>query len=112
MTFVPFVPPAPPSPRAQELGRRLRETIDLFMRDNPGTTGLEIRQAVQIAMQGVTRAGSRAALLLAVGLAVLFLVGFLGFGERIQPGGQMMLLTSMIIIGVLLIGLIFIAKNR
>jgi hypothetical protein len=112
MIFVPFVPPPPPSPRAQELGRRLRETVDEFKRDNPGLKGAEIRQAMHLGMQGQTEAGTRVAVGLALGLGLLVLFGFLFMGHQMPLGGQTVILTSLIVLGVLLVGIVFVLKNR
>jgi hypothetical protein len=76
MPFVPVTPPAPPSPRAQELGRRLKEAIDNFRREHPDITGAEIRQAMGLATSGV--AGGRQAVLVGVLLGFLALA-FLAF---------------------------------
>jgi hypothetical protein len=109
--IIPVVP-QPPSPRAQELGRRLRETIDTFRRDNPGITGPEIQQAMQLATQGLTQVGARLLVALAVGLVALGLVAFLFLGRQAPLGGQTMILTSIVILGILLIALVFVMKNR
>jgi hypothetical protein len=55
--FVPIIP-ATPSPRAEALGQRLAETIEQFRQQNPDLSGLEVRQATQIA---VSRAGGACA---------------------------------------------------
>jgi hypothetical protein len=51
MSFVPIIviPPPPPSPRAQELARRISELIEQFRREHPGASGMEVRQALQLA---------------------------------------------------------------
>jgi len=112
MIFVPFVPPQPPSPRAQELGRRLRETVGDFNRDNPGLKGAEIRQAMHIAMQGTAEAGTRVAVALAIGLALLVLLGFLIMGHKMPLSGQPVIIAALIVLGILLVGLVFVLKNR
>ena len=112
MIFVPFVPSPPPSPRAQELGRRVRETVDDFKRDNPGLKEEEIRQAMHLAMQGTGEAGKRVAVALAVGLALLVLLGFLVLGHQLPVIGQPIILVSLIVLGLLLAGIVFVLKNR
>ena len=86
--FVPVVP-ATPSPRAEALGQRLAETIEQFRQQNPDLTGLDVRQATQIA---VTRSGGASALpraLLAVvaGVAVAAGLAVALATDRLHAGG-------------------------
>ncbi|KPJ61566.1 MAG: hypothetical protein AMJ46_00165 [Latescibacteria bacterium DG_63] len=112
MPFVPVTPPPPPSPRAQELGRRLREVIDNFRREHPDMTGTEISQAMGLAMRG---AGSRRqALLIGVVLALLAL-GFLAFFLfRRQSGeeGQTVILPIIVVLAMVFAGAAAFLKNR
>ena len=89
MSFVPFVPyvppPQPPSPQAQELGRRLSETIEGFRREHPDTSAAEIRQAVQLALAG---RGGRNRAAVRVLLGVLAALGILGFLLMQRSSGQ------------------------
>ena len=52
MAFIPVMAPqpAPPSPRAQDLARRLKEEVDKFERQYPGTSREELRAAAAIAI--------------------------------------------------------------
>ena len=106
MTFVPFVPyvppQQPPSPQAQELGRRLSETIEGFRREHPDTGAAEIRQAVQIALGG--RGGTnRVAVRFVLGaLAALGILGFLLLRRASGPEGAVP--VTAIVVFVLLVG--------
>jgi hypothetical protein len=84
MAFVPFVQPPPPSPRAYELGRRLKETIDGFRQQNPNVTSADIRQAMQLAQRGTGAESQKTALAIAVALLVLGLLAAFYFLRR--PG--------------------------
>jgi hypothetical protein len=116
MNFVPFVPyvppPQPPSPQAQELGRRLAETIEGFRLEHPDTSAAEIRQAIGLALAG--RGGpSPAAVRVLFGLVVaLVALGFLLF--RRLPGGEAWPPVAAIIAFVLILGVGFAVffKNR
>jgi hypothetical protein len=55
--FVPVIP-STPSPRAEALGQRLAETIEQYRQQNPDLSGLEVRQATQLA---VSRSGGTSA---------------------------------------------------
>lgn len=85
MSYVPFVPPSPPSPRVYELGRRLKEVIDSFRREDPDVTSAEIRQAFGMAMGGVSTKARSTLIALALGLLAL---GFLGFLLFRASGGR------------------------
>ena len=52
MVFIPVVAhrPAPPSARAQDLARRLKEEVDKFERQYPGTSREDLRAAAAIAI--------------------------------------------------------------
>ena len=52
MAFIPVMAPqpAPPSPRAQDLARRLKEEVDKFERQYPGTSREDLRAAAAIAI--------------------------------------------------------------
>ena len=51
MVFIPVVAhqPAPPSARAQDLARRLKEEVDKFERQYPGTSREDLRAAAAVA---------------------------------------------------------------
>ena len=52
MVFIPMVAhrAAPPSPRALDLARRLKEEVDKFERQYPGTSREDLRRAAAIAV--------------------------------------------------------------
>lgn len=52
MVFIPVVPhrPTPASPRALDLARRLKDEVDKFERQYPGTSREELRAAAAIAI--------------------------------------------------------------
>jgi len=86
MSYVPVISTsAPPSPRARELGSQMAGLIDEFRRQNPGTTGDDIRQALRLAAPdaGTT---SRAHLAITVGALLLLLLGGLFFALRLTGG--------------------------
>ena len=82
MVFIPVVAhqPAPPSARAQDLARRLKEEVDKFERQYPGTSREELRAAAAIAIgeDSVTvpprRAAAAAIVAVITGLGILGLV--------------------------------------
>ena len=82
MVFIPVVAhqPAPPSARAQDLARRLKEEVDKFERQYPGTSREELRAAAAIAIgeESVTvpprRAAAAAIVAVITGLGILGLV--------------------------------------
>jgi len=53
-----------------------------------------------------------AMLALAVGLAALGLVAFLYMGRQIPLGGQTIVITSIIVVGILLVAMVFVLRNR
>ena len=82
MVFIPVVAhqPAPPSARAQDLARRLKEEVDKFERQYPGTSREELRAAAAIAIgeESATvpprRAAAAAIVAVITGLGILGLV--------------------------------------
>ena len=115
MTFVPVVtnPPAP-SPRANELGRRLTETIDRFREEDPSVSPSEVRQALMLARprDGSDRS-SIAAALVAVFL-VFGLVMFLYFTQAgAALGGPPLTLFALIGFGIVALAIVSAKlKNR
>lgn len=79
MTFVPFVPPPAPSTRAYELGKRLKELIESFRRENPDTTTTDIWQAVDLAKSGFDGTSRNLVIALVAGLVILGLLAFYFF---------------------------------
>jgi hypothetical protein len=73
MAFIPVVAqrPAPPSARAQDLARRLKEEVDKFERQYPGTSREDLRAAAAIAIgeESVTVPPRRKAAAMIVALA-------------------------------------------
>ncbi len=115
MTFVPVVPnPPAPSARANELGRRLTETIDGFRQENPTVSAMEIRQAMSLAKQGESTGASGiaaaiASAFLVFGLAVFF---YFGRGQDFAEQPLILMLTIGIGIVVVAIGIARAFKNR
>jgi hypothetical protein len=111
MLFVPFIPSSPPSPRAHELGRRLQETIDNFRRENPGTTGTDVRQAIGLATRGESAANQSVLIALTAGLVLLGLLAFYFFSR--QSGETSPTLAMAIIFAaIVIIGLKAFLRNR
>lgn len=86
MVFIPVVAhqPAPPSARAQDLARRLKEEVDKFERQYPGTSREDLRAAAAIAIgeeAGTAAAPARKRAAVAV-LGVI--VAILGAGLVVQ----------------------------
>lgn len=111
--FVPYVPSAqPPSPRAQELGRRLAETIESFRREHPDTSPAEMREAVRLALAGRGGLSPAPAGVLLGTFALLGALGFL-FMSRMH-GGEDWPMVAMVIVFVLIIGVALAVslKNR
>lgn len=92
MVFIPVVAhqPAPPSARAQDLARRLKEEVDKFERQYPGTSREDLRAAAAIAIgeESVTVPPRRRAAAVIVGLVTS--MGVLGvvmeFASRKESG--------------------------
>ena len=80
MAFIPVMAqrPAPPSARAQDLARRLKEEVDKFERQYPGTSREDLRAAAAIAIgeESVTVPPRRQATAAIVG--VITAMGVLG----------------------------------
>jgi len=114
MTFVPIVvvPTPPPSPQAQELSRRLRETIDGFCRDHPETSPGEIRQAMSLAKSGLGTKGQGFVVALVAGLALLGVLVFFLFGRQLPLGGRWPILAIIAVGGVLLAVLAAFLRRR
>jgi hypothetical protein len=96
-----FVPPPTPSPRAQELARRLSETIDGFA-----------REALRLAARGRGREATAVVLGMVVALA---LAGALGYTllERRQPGEPAVpALLFPVLVAVLLAVIVVVARRR
>jgi hypothetical protein len=107
-----FVPPPTPSPRAQELARRLSETIDGFARENPGVRDVEVREALRLAARGRGREATAVVLGMVVALA---LAGALGYTllERRQPGEPAVpALLFPVLVAVLLAVIVVVARRR
>ena len=111
MTFVPFVPPPSPSPRARELSIRLRETIEHFRRDNPGTTSHDVKLAMTLA---TTKTGARNQAVVAAVLALMLGLGVLAFffaGRQASFGNQWMILAVIIAAGIFTVALAAIRRR-
>jgi hypothetical protein len=113
MLFVPYVPaPPPPSPRAQELGRRLRETIEGFLQEHPGTTGSEIRQALQLAAREICGKGATAAVAVGAGLAILGALALVFMGRQVPGEPRVWILGTAVGLGVIAIAAAIALKRR
>jgi len=110
VTHVPYVPSPPPvSPRAQELSRRLRETIDKYKQENPSVTALDIRQALSMSVPSGS-VPRRVAVVAALGLAVLG--GMVAFFLSSEPGNADVLKPVLIVALMVVIGVIVVVKSR
>ena len=99
MVFVPSPPPA--SARAEELGRRLAETINAYRREQPELTRMEIRHALRLAFRD---AGTRPTII-ALGVGAAILVGALaaftqksGAGESKVPAAVFVVLLGILVL--------------
>ncbi len=111
VAFVPFVPPSLPSPRAEELGQRLTDAITQFRQQYPDTSGLDVRQAVRIALGRVGGAGGRTPALLALAVAVVVALGAaLSLAGGRGGGTNPWLVLSLL--GVLVVAAIVIVSRR
>ncbi len=111
MTFVPVVVnPPTPSSRANELGKRLTETIDGFRQENPGVSSVEIRQALSLATRGTGSDRSAVAAAIAVAFLVLGLAVFFYFGRGLDFAE--MPLIPVLAIAIVVIGIVKVLKNR
>jgi hypothetical protein len=112
LAFIPVVP-VTPSPRAEALGQRLAEAIEQFRQENPDLSGLEVRQATQIAVSRSGGAGAppRALLALVAGLAVAGLAVALAT-DRPQAGGGSWPLMTMLVALAAVLGVVVALKRR
>ncbi len=110
--FVPVVtPPQLPSPEAQELGRRLAETIEGYRREHPNLRNIDIRQAMRLALAGRGAAMSPAAALI-IGLAAA--VGVIAvLLSRPAPQGGAVFPVVLVVVLALVIAIVAIRfRNR
>lgn len=115
MSIVNFVPvvvsPSPPSPRAEQLGQRLAEVIRQYREQFPETSGLELRQALRIALLRAGGGNRAPARLVALALALAAAAGLLGVAlARPRAGGPSWMLA--LVVGVLLVGIGLVALVR
>jgi LPXTG-motif cell wall-anchored protein len=112
LAFIPVVP-STPSPRAEALGQRLAETIEQFRQQNPDLSGLDVRQAMQIAVSrsGGTSAPAPVLLALVAAVAVAGLALALA-ADKPRAGGESW--TLMMLIGgiALALGVVVMLKRR
>ncbi len=112
LAFVPVVPPPPrPSPEAQELGRRLADTIESFKREHPKLKGVDIQQAMRLALMG-RGAVKTPMIALVIGLAVA--AGVLGvLLSRPGPEGETVVPVVIIVVVALVAAILAIRlRNR
>lgn len=117
MAFVPQVPhPQGTSPRARDLAQRLKQEIDTFTSQHPGTSPADIRQAAELVSgrAGGSRMAARlgVASLLAGLLAAGVLAAFLAArkGEAGLPDFQIPVVAIAAAIG--LVALVFVIRRR
>jgi len=112
MLFVPYVPPHRPSARAQELSRRLKETIDQYSILHPDLKTEEIQQAAQLVTPRAVQQKQIVALVIA---GAVLLVAALG--AVVEKGGsgideQFLLPGIILVVGVVLVGVMIVLKSR
>jgi hypothetical protein len=109
--FVPVVPQTP-SPRAEQLGQRLAETIEQFRQQNPDLSGLEVRQAAQLAASraGGTCGPPRAILALVAGLVAAAMALYLGRGKAISGADELPLVMG--VAGLIVVLAVVVALKR
>lgn len=112
LAFVPIVP-STPSPRAAALGQRLAETIEQYRQQNPDLSGLEVRQATQIAVSraGGARAAAPALIALVAGVAAAA-VALAVSADRGLAGGEKWTLMMLIAGLALVLGVVVALKRR
>ena len=117
MAYVPQVPPSQgTSPRARDLAQRLKQEIDTFTRQHPGTRPADIRQAAELVSgrAGRSRVAARRAVasllggLLAAGGLAAFLAARKGGGEL--PDFQIPAVAIALAIG--LLAVVFVVRRR
>ena len=112
LAFVPIVP-STPSPRAEALGQRLAETIEQFRQQNPDLSGLEVRQATQIAIARAGGARTAAPALIALLAAVAAAgVALALAADQGLAGGEKWTLMMLIAGFVLVLGVVVALKRR
>jgi hypothetical protein len=79
MSFVPVTTIVPPQPsaRARELGRKIAVVIEEFRREDPGTTAIDVQQALQLARENA--GANRVVPMVVVGVILLVVLGILAF---------------------------------
>lgn len=112
MAFVPFVQPPPPSPRAYELGRRLKETIDRFRQENPSATGTDIRQAMQLAQKGTGAENQKIVLAIAVALLLLGLLAAFYFQRQPDEANSIPMTAVVVAAAAVILVLKVFLRNR
>jgi hypothetical protein len=81
MVFIPMVPQrvaAPPSARALDLGRRLKDEVERFERQYPGTSPEDLRAAAIIAIGEEPKAVSPRRRIAAILVGMIAALGVLG----------------------------------
>ena len=112
LAFVPIVA-STPSPRAEALGQRLAETIEQFRQQNPDLSGLEVRQATQIATSRAGGASAAAPALIALVVAVAAAGLALALAADKGPAGGEKWTRMMLIAGfALVLGVVVVIKRR
>jgi hypothetical protein len=113
VSFVPVVvPPPTPSPQAEELGQRLAQVIHDYRQQHPEMSGLELRQALRIALLRAGGGNETPAVFVALAVALAGVAGLLVLlVTRPQGGSQswVALLVGVLVVG---IGLVFLLRGR
>ena len=107
MTFIPHVhvPNPPPSPRARELAKRLRETIDNFTIDHPDLSSAEIQQAAAMATHEARPKNIALVVSALVGIVAL-IIGVLVFLNAGSGWVSVAMLVGMLAVAVILAGVV------
>jgi hypothetical protein len=112
VAFVPVVH-STPSPRAEALGQRLAETIEQYRQQNPDLSGLDVRQATEIALSraGGASTAKPALIAVAVALAAAGLAFALAADKGIVGGDKWMPMLLIAAIA-LVLGVVAVLKRR
>lgn len=103
MFYVPFVPPQSPSPRAYELSRRLIDVVSNYCRENPNTTNLDIRHALNITSKDVGISNQAIIAAILAGIFGLGILGFYFFSRQSHFGNQSLILAIIIVVGIFIV---------
>lgn len=115
MLFVPHVPMhSHPSERAEQLSRRLADTVDSFRREHSDLSARDIQQAMHLALSRMPAKNVPPVIVLVV-VAALALAGGLAFAVSNQKTGsesELFVALPIVAAAVVLFGLFAFLKNR